>query len=118
MLRFVNAGHNPPALVCDGEIRRLESTGKPIGILPDSAFAADEIELPHGCTLFLYTDGLNEAANLEEEEFGNERLNAAFASAASLPTEAIHSAVFEELTRFENGAPATDDKTLVVLRRS
>jgi sigma-B regulation protein RsbU (phosphoserine phosphatase) len=116
-MHYVNAGHNPPMLASNGEITPIESTGRPIGILPDSIYGSGSVVIPRGSTLFLYTDGLNEAANEAEEEFGNERLIELFLRAEQLPAENIHAEIFDELTKFENGAPATDDKTLVVVRR-
>lgn len=112
LLRYVNAGHNPPFIAHGGELHELTSTGKPIGILPDSTYHELEIEVPEGATLFLYTDGLNEAANPEEEEFGYDRLRALFAETDD-PARII-----DAVTQFERGARATDDKTIVVLRRA
>lgn len=117
-LRYVNAGHNPPLLIDGGGVKKLASTGKPIGILPDSRFYEAETELQPGATLFLYTDGLNEAANPEEEEFGMERLERVVVDAAGGSLAALPALVLDAVTKFENGAHATDDKTIVALRRA
>lgn len=116
-LRYVNAGHNPPMLVEDGMLRELASTGRPVGILPASRYEEGVVELRNGATLFLYTDGLNEAVDAADEEFGNERLRILFTEAAKKDAAAIPQHVLDAITAFEDGAPATDDKTLVVLRR-
>ena len=68
-------------------------------------------EIPPGATLFLYTDGLNEAENVEEQEFGYERLRELFTKTHE--PQRIVAAV----TEFERGARPMDDKTIVVMRR-
>jgi len=116
LLRYVNAGHNPPFVVANGQMEELSSSGKPIGIFPESTYQEMSTELPPGSTLFLYTDGLNEAADPDDEEFGMARLRELFAqpqtSAAETPAR-----ILEAITRFERGARAADDKTIVVMRR-
>ncbi len=111
LLRYVNAGHNPPFVVTEGRLEELSSTGKPIGIFPDSTYHERAVEIPPGATLYLYTDGLNEAADPDEEEFGYERLRELFTKVHD-PAEIVAA-----VTKFERGARATDDKTIVVMRR-
>ena len=111
LLRYVNAGHNPPFIAVDGKLEELTSTGKPIGILPDSTYHELVVEIPEGATLFLYTDGLNEANDPDDQEFGYDRLRELFAQTDE-PTRIV-----EAVTKFERGARATDDKTIVVLQR-
>ena len=118
MLRYVNAGHNPPYIVSAERLTEIGSTGRPIGLLPESSYTEGTIELPHGSTLFLYTDGLNEAADPDEAEFGNEELRALFLAQGNAPTNEIPSRVLDAVTAFERGAKATDDKTIVVMRRA
>lgn len=118
-LQYVNAGHNPPMLVtADGSIEQVASTGRPIGILPDAVYREGTLQIPMGATLFLYTDGLNEAANPQDDEFGMDRLRAVVSAAALEPLDAFAPRVLEAVHAFEEGAHATDDKTLVVLRRT
>ena len=116
-LRYVNAGHNPPFATTPDGTRELPSTGKPIGIFPDSTYMEMTIDLPPGSTLFLYTDGLNEAADPEEEEFGMTRLVDLFRAEQATPANEIPQRVVDAITRFERGARVTDDKTIVILRR-
>ena len=111
LLRYVNAGHNPPYIAVNGELQELMSTGKPIGILPDSTYHELAVELPPGATLFLYTDGLNEAADPEDQEFCYDRLRELFLETRE-PKRIV-----DAVTQFERGARATDDKTIVVVRR-
>jgi sigma-B regulation protein RsbU (phosphoserine phosphatase) len=116
LLRYVNAGHNPPFVVVDGQMEELSSSGKPIGIFPESTYQEMTTELPPGSTLFLYTDGLNEAADPDDEEFGMTRLRELFAQPQSSTAE-TPARILEAITRFERGARAADDKTIVVMRR-
>jgi sigma-B regulation protein RsbU (phosphoserine phosphatase) len=116
-LRYVNAGHNPPLLIEDGIVTPIESTGRPIGILADASYEERTVTLARGATLFLYTDGLNEANNADEEEFGNERLRASAARASHASLHTIASSVLEDVRAFEAGTHANDDKTVVVMRR-
>ena len=111
LLRYVNAGHNPPFIAVNGKLSELTSTGKPIGILPDSTYHELSAEVPEGATLFLYTDGLNEASDPDEQEFGYDRLRQLFLETHE-PARIV-----EAVTQFERGARAADDKTIVVLRR-
>ena len=117
-LRYVNAGHNPPFIAHGATLQTLDTTGRPIGLLGGCVYEEASVVIPPGATLFLYTDGLNEAANHDEEEFGNERLAALFHDVASQPVSGATRSVIDEISRFEAGAHATDDKTVVVLRRS
>ena len=116
-LRYVNAGHNPPFVITGDSVETIATTGRPIGILADTGFEERTLTLAPGATLFLYTDGLNEAANQDEEEFGNARLRDLVVRAAAAPTAAVAARVIDEVHAFEDGAAVTDDKTIVVLRR-
>jgi sigma-B regulation protein RsbU (phosphoserine phosphatase) len=118
LLRYVNAGHNPPFVAFDGQLEELSSSGKPIGIFAESSYHEIETQLPPGSTLFLYTDGLNEAENPAEEEFGMSRLRELFTEQQARAAGEIPARVLEAITRFERGARAADDKTIVVMRRS
>ncbi len=117
-LRYVNAGHNPPYIVTADGLTEIGSTGRPIGLLPESSYTEETVELPPGSTLFLYTDGLNEAADPDETEFGNDRLRSLFLAQRDVPLTSIPSRVLDAVTSFERGAKPTDDKTIVVMRRA
>jgi sigma-B regulation protein RsbU (phosphoserine phosphatase) len=118
LLRYVNAGHNPPYVVTANTLTEIGSTGRPIGLLPESSYTEGTIELPPGSTLFLYTDGLNEAADPEDVEFGNDRLRELFLAQREVPLTEIPTRVLDAIIAFERGAKATDDKTIVVMRRA
>ncbi len=81
VIRYCNAGHNPPYVISDGKVRQLTgSGGVPLGILEDEVYETAEEFLPLGSTLFFYTDGVNEAENAATAFFGMERLEACLRS--------------------------------------
>ena len=117
-LHYVNAGHNPPFIVSNGKLEEIGSTGKPIGLMPDATYQEGAVMLPHGATLYLYTDGLNEAADPDENEFGMDAWRELASRAATDDIDRIAPRVLRHIAEFERGAHATDDKTIVVLRRA
>ena len=117
-LEFCNAGHNPPVLGGDalhGSFIEMESNA-PIGLWPDLEYVGEEINSIKGKPLFVYTDGLNEAENTEQEQLGDEHLlellrETQFNSARQV-IEHLQAAV--ELHR--NGAEPNDDLTMLCLK--
>src|SRR5688572_3799491 len=75
-IQYVNAGHNPAYLICDGRIDTVNSNGLPIGILPGTRYSSQTRAFPAGSCVVLYSDGITEAEDMRDEEFGNERLEA------------------------------------------
>jgi phosphoserine phosphatase RsbU/P len=117
-LTYVNAGHNPPYLLrASGEIETLTEGGLPIGLMPGMAYEQAEAELGVGDLLVLYTDGVSEAVNGADEEFGEpkvEELARAHVAGGALEVlDAITGAVAE----FAHGLPQMDDITMVVVKR-
>ncbi len=118
VIRYANAGHNPGLVIrSDGSTQWLEPTGMPLGILPVGDYTADEVELRSGDTLVLYTDGLTEAENPDEEEFGEERLESVCARHHTLALEELADVLWSELDTFADGVPFADDRTFVMVRR-
>ena len=106
-MEFCNAGHNPPLL--NGEYMKIESNA-PIGLWSEVEFEGEEVEDMHGKTLFVYTDGINEAENANQEQFGDERLKALLQQDlgdARQTSETIHKAVEE----FVGETEPSDDLT-------
>lgn len=106
-MEYCNAGHNPPLL--NGEYMQMESNA-PIGLWPELDFAGEAVDDMHGKTLFVYTDGINEAENIHHEQFGNDRLQALLRKNwgdARQTSETIHKAVEE----FVGDAEPSDDLT-------
>jgi sigma-B regulation protein RsbU (phosphoserine phosphatase) len=116
-LAYCNAGHNPPLVLRQtGEADRLEGGGPILGILPIARYEEHRCSLQAGDILVVYSDGVTEAANPADEEFGEERLAACLARRAGEPAESIIAAVNQELADWVAGAPAADDVTLIVAR--
>ncbi len=117
-IRYANAGHNSGLVVRqDGNTEWLESTGPPLGILPDGEFDGGECSLGAGDMLVLYTDGITEAENPDEEEFGEERLKKVCVANRELPPLGVATALEVDLEAFANGVPFADDRTVVIVRR-
>jgi sigma-B regulation protein RsbU (phosphoserine phosphatase) len=109
-LEYVNCGHVPPLLVCNGEVMRPPHGNVPVGLLADATFETATCQMKSGDRFILVTDGVTEAENAMGEFFDDHRLEAA---AAKSPTwEGILSAVSE----FCAGNPLSDDCTVVELR--
>ncbi len=117
-LRYCNAGHNPGLLLrADGSTEWLDSTGMPLGILPEGVFTAGEDNLDVGDTLVLYTDGITEPENPDEEEYGEERLREICVKTRPEPVGEIMAAIEKDLYEFARGVPFPDDRTLLLIRR-
>jgi sigma-B regulation protein RsbU (phosphoserine phosphatase) len=116
--RFINAGHNPPLLGrADGAVEQLESGGLPLGIMPFSEYEAGTISLRSGDALVIYSDGVSEANNLAEEEFGLDRLTQVIRSNVTRSAAAIRDKVESALSEFTGTAAPNDDITLVIVKR-
>jgi serine phosphatase RsbU (regulator of sigma subunit) len=116
---YCNAGHNPPLVVRSGErVDRLEGGGPILGILPAAVYEQQHCHLGAGDLLVLYSDGVTEAVNTAEEEFGEERLVNLLIQKRGQPAGDIVEAVNSALAGWSADTPRTDDITLVVARRS
>lgn len=117
-LEYVNAGHNPPMIVrADGGTLELASGGLPLGLLPNSAYEAGDVTLGPGDALVIYSDGVTEAVNVSGEEFGVERLSAVLRESVAENASAIRDRIESALSAFTTTAPASDDITLVIVKR-
>jgi sigma-B regulation protein RsbU (phosphoserine phosphatase) len=117
-VRYANAGHNPALLVrAAGEVERLAATGLPLGLLPEARYAAGEVTLGVGDLLVVYTDGIVEAANSDEEEFGLDRLIETCLRWRRESLEELAGALEADLQAFAAGVPFADDRTVVLARR-
>lgn len=117
-LEFVNAGHNPPFLLVsdDGPAMLIEASGTPLGLLPGSTYTVQRASFPPGARLLLYTDGLTEFFE-GDEEFGSDRLVEAFRTAEPLSAAAILDRIWDSLSKFTSNAPQQDDMTAIALCR-
>lgn len=115
ILRYVNAGHNAPVLLRRGERTLLEATGSVVGLLPNLEFEERSLTLSAGDALIAYTDGISEALNSDEEEWGEERMLEAAAAAMPAGADEILCAIFTAADRFIGNAAQYDDMTLLVV---
>jgi serine phosphatase RsbU (regulator of sigma subunit) len=112
-----NAGNNPPLLVSrDGSIRRLETGGLPIGPFTDPTYAEEETRLRPGDTLILYSDGVSDATDPNDEAFGEDRLLKSLNGACAMEPEKLIDHVLGEVRTFAADRPQFDDITLLVVR--
>jgi serine phosphatase RsbU (regulator of sigma subunit)/pSer/pThr/pTyr-binding forkhead associated (FHA) protein len=117
-LRFVNAGSVPGLLIrSSGEVEMLDATGAPIGLLPKSDYTAGTNNLDTGDLLVLYTDGVNEAENSEEDQYGIERLVTVCRDNLDRSLVELAAAIEEDLSLFAGDVPFADDRTTVLIRR-
>jgi serine phosphatase RsbU (regulator of sigma subunit) len=117
-LTYVNAGHNPPLLVrADGSLDRLEEGGMVLGMFDSVPYEDGHVEMRPGDVLLIFSDGITETWNAQDEEFGEDGLAKVAVDGRSLGASAMQARVLDELERFAAGAKATDDRTLIVLKR-
>ena len=118
--RYVNAGHIPPILyrAKSRTIERLTAGGTVIGLFAETPFEAGEVEFAPGDILLVFSDGLSEAWGQDEEEFGEERMGVLVRDNASLPARELEQTIQNEVESFTAGARATDDRTLIVVKRA
>lgn len=117
-LTYVNAGHNPPLVArADGTVEQLASGGFPLGIIHDATYEIGQTHLRSGEALVIYSDGVNETVNRQDEEFGMERLAAVVKENLHRTASGLRDRIESALSEFANGADAPDDITLVIVKR-
>lgn len=118
-LVYANGGHNPPVLVAPGRAERLPLTGGvALAMFDGLPYDVGKVEIPPDGKLFIYTDGVPEATNREEEEFGYERMEAnLLTSAERSPLDTIET-MLRTVEEFVGEAPQFDDITMLVLGRA
>jgi sigma-B regulation protein RsbU (phosphoserine phosphatase) len=116
-LTYVNAGHNNPILRRrSGFIERLEAGGMPLGIMEVAPYQSGEVTIETGDWLVAFTDGVIEAENTYQQEYGEERFLAMLHSGVMLTPAMLLNSVLIDLDRFVGNAPQHDDVTCVLLR--
>ena len=125
-LRYVNAGHNAPYLLRAGrtstaqaaspEIEQLSVGGTVVGMFPETGYEEATVELRPGDVLLAFTDGVPEAHNPENEEFGEERLQQLLRRIAHLPADEISARISAEMKSWIRDAEQYDDLTFIVMK--
>ncbi len=116
LFRYVNAGHCYPILLGDDKAVELDESGIVLGLFPDSNYKENEVSLEAGESILLYTDGITEAADVSEEQFGESRLLDLVTENRSLSSTDLVYLVKDSVTRFQDRAPQSDDITLVAIK--
>lgn len=118
-LEWGNAGHLPPLLLCRDCVQSaFPASSVPLGLFSDEKYETSSAVLEPGDTLVLFTDGITEAVNLQEEQFGLARLQEVAARHARQPVEKLHAAILAAVAEFTQGTPQADDITLLIVRRA
>jgi hypothetical protein len=116
-VHYINAGHNNPILRrASGQIERLDIGGLPFGILPEAQYDAATITLAPGDWLIIFTDGLVEAVNARDEEYGETRLLVTLEAGKSLQPNDLLKRLMYELDVFVGNTPQHDDVTCMLLK--
>ena len=120
VLNYVNGGHNAPMLFRGShnghEVLRLGAGGPPIGLMDGSVYQQGTITLEPGDVLVGYTDGISEAMNRADEEWGEDRLTDAIRSNRSAPARELIDRIMQAADAFVADAPQYDDMTTIVVR--
>jgi sigma-B regulation protein RsbU (phosphoserine phosphatase) len=118
VLRYVNAGHNPPVVLrADGAVETLDEGGMVLGMFDSVPYADGEVRLRSGDALVIYSDGVTEAWDDDGEEFGEARLVKLAQEHRQTTAADIHERLLAAVAAHTAEGKATDDRTLIVLRR-
>jgi sigma-B regulation protein RsbU (phosphoserine phosphatase) len=117
-LHYINAGHVPPILISgkDGSYRELRDGGIVVGLFPSAEYQRGAVKLEPGDILVCTTDGIEEADNALEEEYGTERLAKCIADNRHKSAQAIIDAVLADVNAHAKGGKHIDDKVLMVVK--
>ena len=119
LLTYSIAGHDPPLLVtANGTVTELPATkGMALGVAPDVVYTQETVTLEPGDTVVMFTDGVTEAMNGDDQQFGLSRLTDVFDGSPPESALMASEAVFEHVRNFAGDAPQSDDITCLTLRR-
>ena len=117
-LRYSNGGHNPPRVMrAAGAVEALQTTGDlALGVFAGHGFQEREVSVAPGDGLFLYTDGITEACNPANDEFGEQRLDELLGRVGAQPSQEVVRGAVEAVEAFAKGTPQFDDMTCLSLR--
>jgi sigma-B regulation protein RsbU (phosphoserine phosphatase) len=116
-LDYLNAGHPSPLLLRRGDVSEIFTQGSfPVGLIPEASYEAVRVPLEPGDTIVLFSDGVTEAADPEEQLFGIPRLSEVLAGQHEAPLEQLQKRVADSVEKFARGADQADDITLLFIR--
>ncbi len=119
-MRFACGGHNPPLWyhAATGTVDYVTAQGVAVGIFKEAEFALDRLRMEPGDIFVLYTDGITEVLNSEEEEFGEDRLEALIRQHTALSAQELADRILETINDFAAEQELSDDATLVIVKRA
>ena len=116
-IHYVNAGHNPPLLIRKGKIIKLEKGGIILGVMKTlRPYISETVELKKDDVIIMFTDGISEAKNINDDEFSDERLEKFVVEITNKPASEILAAIRNEVQKFTYGAVQSDDITLMIVK--
>ncbi|MGD8307218.1 MAG: SpoIIE family protein phosphatase [Ignavibacteria bacterium] len=116
-MTYVNAGHNPPLLIRDGNIIKLKSGGMILGVMETVIpYNSETVQLNKDDVLVLFTDGISEAMNNNGEEYSDERLEKYAVGLTGYDADKILNKITTNVHDFTDGAPQSDDITMVIIK--
>lgn len=114
---YVNAGHNPPLLIRDGKIIKLEIGGMILGVMKTIVpYKSESVQLQTGDVIVMFTDGISEAMNRKGEEFSDDRLEKLCVQNAEASADHLLQKIQTDVQKFTDGATQSDDLTLVIIK--
>jgi sigma-B regulation protein RsbU (phosphoserine phosphatase) len=114
-MEICNAGHVAPLLLRDGGVLPIAATGLPIGMFCEERYSSTTVKLDKGDRLLLYTDGLSEARNQSDCEYGDERLLGFLTGCQQLPAITLVKELLEDVSQFSLARPRSDDLTVMAI---
>ncbi|MCX5804515.1 MAG: SpoIIE family protein phosphatase [Proteobacteria bacterium] len=117
-MEYTNGGHNPPLIIRKtGEVSMIKSTGGiVVGVIDDAKYTIDKLTLEPGDSIYLYTDGVNEAMNKNGEFFSDKRLEQGIIRLKEESIKDIIDGIMEEIEYFVQDMPQSDDITMMVIQ--
>lgn len=117
-LTYCNAGHNEPVFLQNDKKNKLDKGGMLLSVFEQIEYEEEEIHFSKGSTLVVFSDGITEAMNAEEEEYSDARLEKLIENKASLTSQELVMKILSDVKDFSQGVPQFDDITLMVIKRN
>jgi serine phosphatase RsbU (regulator of sigma subunit) len=117
-LLYSSAGHNPPILLRNGTIEKLELGGLPLALYEETDYELHEVSLVVSDIVIMYTDGVTEAMNEQSEQFGIERLETVVKQHSKKSSQELAEHILEAVRQYTSGVAQSDDITLLIIRRT
>ncbi|HEU5238980.1 MAG TPA: SpoIIE family protein phosphatase [Pyrinomonadaceae bacterium] len=114
-VEICNAGHCAPLVLRDGEVSPVSATGLPVGMFCQEKYESAQFTLQKADRILLYTDGLSEARDLADREYGDGRIHSVLSDCGQVPAASVVSRLLEDVRTFASGTRITDDLTIMAI---